>query len=158
MHRWSDPFLYRATTSILHRLILSSIQISLSVPRDPSAQSCSSWRFSEAVTDKKSNNKIALKNGFAHRAWIFSLSKIAFAFPKQTVGRSGLNLASRVTVGRCFTWFSRRPMIFSLKHLSYNFSFAGRHFSGFGDWYSRPTVCRTSAGKATVSRWSPDSF
>ena len=23
--------------------------------------------------------------------------------PKQTVGRSGLNLASRVTVGRCFT-------------------------------------------------------
>ena len=30
-------------------------------------------------------------------------------------------------------------MIYSLKHLSYNFSFAGHHFSGFGDWYIRPT-------------------
>ena len=29
----------------------------------------------------------------------FNLSKIAFAFPKQTVGHGGLNLASRVTVG-----------------------------------------------------------
>ena len=91
-------------------------------------------------------------------AWIFSLHKIAFAFLNQTVGRSGLNLATRVTVGRCFTLFSRRPMICSLKHQSYNFSFIVRHFLGFGDWYSQPTAGRTSAGKATVSRWSPDSF
>ena len=116
------------------------------MPSDPSAQSCSAWRFSEAVTDKKKK-----KNGFAHQPWFFSLHKIAFAFLNQTVGRSGLNLASRVTVGRCFTWFSRRPLIFSFKHPSYNFSIVFRHFSGFGDWYSQPTVCRTSAGKATVS-------
>ena len=144
MHRWSDPFLYRATTSILHRLILSNIQISLPMPTDPSAQSCSSWRFSEAATDKK--------NEFAHRAWIFSLSKIAFAFPKRAsaVGCTGLNLISRVTVGRCFTRFSRRPMIFSLKHLSYNFSFVWSPFFGIG------TVRRLSVEYRPVARLSAD--
>ena len=156
VHRLSDPFLNRATTSMLNRLILSSIQISLSLPTDPLTQSCSSWQFSEAMTDKK--------NGFAHQAWIFVSVKWHSHFLNRplAVGRSGLNLASRVTVGRASVlpdflvgwWF------FSLKHLhvSYNFSFVGCHFKGIGDCCSRMTVCLTSAGEATVSRWSPISW
>ena len=150
MQSWSDPFLYRATTSILHILILSSIQC----PEALRHKAALRGGFQRPWQTKKKKKK----NGFAHRVWIFSLHKIAFTFLNQTVGRSGLNLASRVTVGRCFTWFSRRPMICSLKHQSYNFSLVVCHFSGLGDWYSQLTVCQTLASKVTVSRCSPNSF
>ena len=100
MESRSDPFLYRATTSIVHILILPSIQC----PETLRHKAALRGGFQRPwQTNKK-------KNGIAHRAWIFSLHKIAFAFLNQTVSRSGLNLASRVTVGQCFTWFSRRPI------------------------------------------------
>ena len=50
------------STCILHRLILSSIQISLSVATDPTAQSSSLWRFSETVTDKQM--ELRIESGF----------------------------------------------------------------------------------------------
>ena len=141
-------FLYGASTSILHRLIWSSIHIYLSVATDPSTQSCSLWRFSGAVTDKRIELRIA--HGF-----LISV-KSQSHFPNRL--SQGYKFGKSDEVGRRFTWFSLRPIIFSLKHLSNNFSFVGRRFSGFGDWYNRPSICRSSAGKATVSRWSPDSF
>ena len=140
LQRWSDSFLYRSTTIIwhVHRLILSSIQVSLSVTTDPSAQSCSSWPWQTRKMD------LLIGRGF-----LVSVKSHSHFLNSP---------ANRVTVCLCFIRFSRRPMMFSLKYSSCNFSFVGRHCSGFGDWYSRPTVCRTSAGNATVRRWSPNSF
>ena len=104
-------------------------------------------------------NKATLRGGF-QRPWqtrqmdlriecgflISVKSQSHFLNRSSAVPRKGLNLASRVTVGRCFTLFSRRPMVFSLKHVSYYFSFVGRHFIGIW-WLVQSVDCLSIIGR-----------
>lgn len=56
-----------------------------------------------------------------------------------------------------FVFCFRRSIIFASKQPSYNFSFIGHQFTLlWGSEQNRPTVCRSTAGWATVTRWSPN--